>query len=349
MWAVSQHRNVFAADATIKMARYANRIRCSRDEKPTEFIWSPRLLQFVRALWSHTTTGMAGLWFVCACITLVKNMWSRRCNTLSQRLKNNILFCEHEQYSEERKATKIRKHVVKYLLPMSGHEIFALSSAQIEWDNVTNWCPMALIGSIAGSTENGLNNSTNWGSLKEPNFKYPHWKSSLPSSNACSNNSPLRSRLRNSTGPGWWPDKGTQRYEMTASFCLLLRLTSASADTPPAPEEHGTPPVSPKKREQSKWSLICQHKTQWCYKLDGNSIGAAVETPKASFLEVERPTTNSVPELRGTPQAISWGRLAGCPEASNTKTQKSHDAIFMHRLALNTSLWKIWVATIFSL
>ena len=100
------------------------------------------------------------------------------------------------------------------------------------------------------------------------------------------------------------------------------------------------------KRAIYKWSLICQHKTQWCHKLDGISMGAPVEAPTASSSEVEHPTTNSVPELHGTPQTISSGRVAVSPEESNTKTQKPHDAIFMYKRALNTSLWKLWMATI---
>ena len=50
-------------------------------------------------------------------------------------------------------------------------------------------------------------------------------------------------------------------------------------------------------------------------------MGAPVEAPKASSSEAERPTTNSVPELHGTPQTISSERLAGSPKESNTKTQ----------------------------
>ena len=66
-------------------------------------------------------------------------------------------------------------------------------------------------------------------------------------------------------------------------------------------------------------------------------MGAPVDAPTASFLDVGRPTTNSVPELYGTLRTISSGRLTGSPEQSNTKTQKPHDAIFMYRRALSTS------------
>ena len=73
---------------------------------------------------------------------------------------------------------------------------------------------------------------------------------------------------------------------------------------------------------------------------------APVEAPTASFLDVEGPTRNSVPELYGTQRTFFSGRLTGSPEESNTKTQKPHDAIFMYRRALSTSLCEIWMATI---
>ena len=58
-------------------------------------------------------------------------------------------------------------------------------------------------------------------------------------------------------------------------------------------------------------------------------MGATVATPTDSSWDVEHPTIKSVPELYGTPHAISSGRLTGSPEESNTKTQNPHDAIFM--------------------
>ena len=105
-----------------------------------------------------------------------------------------------------------------------------------------------------------------------------------------------------------------------------------------------------KRAKHTKRSLICQHKAQSCYKLDGISMGAPVAAPTASSLDVERPTTTSIPELHGTPHTIiSSGWLAGCPEESYTKAQKPHDAtfIFMYTRALITSLWKTWKATKF--
>ena len=56
------------------------------------------------------------------------------------------------EYSDERKTTKAMNYVVRNLFPMSGSNICALSSAQIERHSVTNWCPVALNGAIAGST-----------------------------------------------------------------------------------------------------------------------------------------------------------------------------------------------------
>ena len=50
---------------------------------------------------------------------------------------------------------------------------------------------------------------------------------------------------------------------------------------------------------------------------------APVEAPKASSLDAERPTTNFVLELHGTPHTVSSRRLTGSPEESNTTTQGS--------------------------
>ena len=50
------------------------------------------------------------------------------------------------------KTTKTMKYAVRYFFPMSGSKVCALSSAQIERHSVTNSCPVALIGAIAGST-----------------------------------------------------------------------------------------------------------------------------------------------------------------------------------------------------
>ena len=74
-------------------------------------------------------------------------------------------------------------------------------------------------------------------------------------------------------------------------------------------------------------------------------MGSAVGAPTASFSNVERPTTNSVPELYETLRTISSGQSTGSPEESNSKTQKPHDGIFMNWRTLSTSLWKIWMAT----
>ena len=58
------------------------------------------------------------------------------------------------------------------------------------------------------------------------------------------------------------------------------------------------------------------------------------------------------PNLKFTPKdtrnnSKSTSRwAAGSPEESNTQTQKPHDAIFMIRRALETSLWKIWMPII---
>ena len=164
----------------------------------------------------------------------------------------------------------------------------------------------------------------------------------LSSSMACSSITLLRLWLPKSTAPGSWPDNGTRRRVITACFRLLMCLTSASVDTSPASEKHGPSLAAPGKEKQIRWSLICQNRAHWCYKLDGISMGAPVETPAASSPGVERPTTNLVPELHGTPHSVSSGRLTVSPEEWNTKLRSP----MMCLGALNTSLWRLWKATI---
>ena len=50
IWAVSQNQNVFAVDKASEVVRFASCICGSSDEKSTNFIGSPNLLHFVRAL-----------------------------------------------------------------------------------------------------------------------------------------------------------------------------------------------------------------------------------------------------------------------------------------------------------
>ena len=47
------------------------------------------------------------------------------------------LILSTRKYSEAGKTTKTMKYVIRYLLPMSGSKICALSSAQIEQHSVT--------------------------------------------------------------------------------------------------------------------------------------------------------------------------------------------------------------------
>ena len=51
------------------------------------------LTLFSSCTWAlpHTKTGMTCLWFIPAGVTCVSNMWTRRCSTLSQKLKNGII------------------------------------------------------------------------------------------------------------------------------------------------------------------------------------------------------------------------------------------------------------------
>ena len=50
-------------------------------------------------------------------------------------------------------------------------------------------------------------------------------------------------------------------------------------------------------------------------------MGAPGIAPVPSPQDVERPTTNPVPELHGAPHTVSLGRSPSSPEDSNTKTQ----------------------------
>ena len=75
-------------------------------------------------------------------------------------------------------------------------------------------------------------------------------------------------------------------------------------------------------------------------------MGTPGVAPVTSSSDVQRPNANSVPELQETSQRVSSGRTTGSPEQSNTKTQQSHDANFMYKLAPQTGLWNIRSPTI---
>ena len=139
------------ADATIEVARFASCICIFSDEEATDFICSPQFLHFMCNL---TADNDADNW------PLIRLHW---CYSSQQhvdqkvqhpvpKIELQLLVLWTEKCSEERKATKTMKYVVKDLLPMSGSKTYALSLAQMERHSVTNWCPVALIGAIAGST-----------------------------------------------------------------------------------------------------------------------------------------------------------------------------------------------------
>ena len=121
-----QHLHVFAGDATVEAAGFANRIHSSSDKEPAHFICSTHFFHFVRAFRINTPTGLAGLWLVSIGVNGVKNMQIRRCNTLIQWMKNSVSLCEQKEYNEEKKAAKAMKHYSKsqyYLLLISGSKI----------------------------------------------------------------------------------------------------------------------------------------------------------------------------------------------------------------------------------
>ena len=70
-------------------------------------------------------------------------------------------------------------------------------------------------------------------------------------------------------------------------------------------------------------------------------MGACTVAPTPSSNDVMRPTSHSVPEQPGAQESLNSGWPAGSPDESNTKTQQLHDAFFMKRRSLKTSLWKV--------
>ena len=79
--------------------------------------------------------------------------------------------------------------------------------------------------------------------------------------------------------------------------------------------------------------------------LDSKSMGATTAAPWLSSPDV-RPTSTSVPEQTRAQGSLNSGWQARSPDESSSETNEPHDAFFMKRRALSTSLWKIWVATI---
>ena len=137
MRAMRQHRDIFATDPTIEMARFASLISSPSHEKLTHFVRSSHLLHFECALRTHTATGVAGLGLIGTRVICLNSMHTRTCSTLPQTLENSIEFCEQEN-TVKKKAKKLIKRMEKHLLPTSGSKICALASAQFERHNVTS-------------------------------------------------------------------------------------------------------------------------------------------------------------------------------------------------------------------
>ena len=83
--------------------------------------------------------------------------------------------------------------------------------------------------------------------------------------------------------------------------------------------------------------------------LDTSSMEGFIVMLAPSLHDVVRPILDSVPESLGIPELSIPGRAAGSPEKSNTETQLTRDAFFIRRRALETSAWKILIATLFFL
>ena len=158
--AVRQNWNILPADVTVEVARFASSICSPSDEESTDFI-CPRTFFILnvrfdckrRRGWLASDSSALVSLVSAACGLKGAEPCPKRWRTASNSA--------NRKYSEETKTTKAMKYVVSYLLVMSGSKICALSSAQIERHSVTNWCPVALIGAIAGSTGNwGQNEET---------------------------------------------------------------------------------------------------------------------------------------------------------------------------------------------
>ena len=238
MRAMRQHRDIFSTDPTIEMTRFASCIGSPSHEELTYFVRPPHTFFILNVRFDSTrrrewlapnssaleslvsTTRGPGRAALCP------KCWSTASNSVNKKI----------QWREE--SEKVIKHIEKHLLFISGSKICALSSAQTERHSVTNWCPVALTGVMAGSAAKWSKQFNKWGAHNEPNIRYPHLNSILPSSKACSSITRLSSWLPTSTGPGCWPDNEIRRRMMTACFRLLMCLISASVDTSPASEKH---------------------------------------------------------------------------------------------------------------
>ena len=90
MRAMRQHRDIFATDPTIEMARFPSRVSGPIHEKLTHFVHSPHLLHFECALRTHTMTAVTGLWLTGTQVTRLNSMHTRTWSTLPQMLENSI-------------------------------------------------------------------------------------------------------------------------------------------------------------------------------------------------------------------------------------------------------------------
>ena len=113
----------------------------------------------------------------------------------------------------------------------------------------------------------------------------------------------------------------------------------------PSPSSIAGTSIGPEKEQRWNWpkSPLIQHVEQFI--LDSQSMGACTVAPTPSSHDV-RPTSNSVPEQPGAKESLNSGWPTGSPDESFTKLKQPHEAFFMKRRALITSLWTIWVATI---
>ena len=177
----------------------------------------------------------------------------------------------------------------------------------------------------------------------ETTEKYLHLKELELSSNACSSNTGLHSRLPRSSGPSCPLDVGTKRRLITVGFRLIWLRVFTSVDNSKALGRTGTASPGPLKRTNGcNLSWISPILSKFCYKVNVISMGAPVAAPKITSSDVARPSSNFVPEPPGESKRTNPARAAVSAEESKTETQEPNVTTFMYHCAFHSSLRKRW-------
>ena len=149
-------------------------------------------------------------------------------------------------------------------------------------------------------------------------------------------------------GTGALPARGTKGRVTTGRRRLnWLCDSTSSIGMSSQPEEITAGSLVPMNYQKIfKCPEPSQNNMRYCHKVDAQPMEDLFPRLGTSSQDVTRPTSNSFPEPPGTKTTASPGWAAGSPQEPNTKTQKLNDAIFLYRRALDTSLWKLWMATV---